>query len=175
MEGWCPIPCPKMVLLVRAGSSHQACGDHMGTMQERHKNDRWIISLPFSHPLLASHLLPGDKGCLSAPHSPISAWAQTGGWLRAWGFFATPPLALCCTGITIPQHPGRAPKSSPASPTHILAVQARFAILTRFALGGKKGSEGALQVLQQPGTPAARGAWAPLEPQGGAGHRASPA
>lgn len=30
------------------------------------------------------------------------------------------------------------PQSQPISPTHILAIQARFAILTGFALGGKK-------------------------------------
>lgn len=51
-------------------------------------------------------------------------------------------------------------------PTHILAIQTRFAILTGFALGGKKGSEGAPKALHQSGASAARGAWAPLEPQG---------
>lgn len=81
LEGCCPIYMPQNGAPDLAGWSHWACGDHRGAMQGPHRNHPWIISLPFSHPLLVSHLLPGNKGCLSVPHSTTSTWVQTRGWL----------------------------------------------------------------------------------------------
>lgn len=167
LEGCCPIHIPQNGAPCLGRVEPLCFGDHMGTMQGPHRNHPWIISLPFSHPLLVSHLLPGNKDCLSAPHSTISTWVQTRGWLRAWGFFATsfpclmlyrdhyssafwesPIVKTCFPLLTfLPFSPGL--PSSPGLPWQ-----------------EKKGSEGAPQALHQPGAPAARSAWAPLEPQG---------
>lgn len=84
------------------GTMQGPCGDHLG-----------LSSLPFSHPLLASRLLPGDTSCQSVPDLTIPARAPhgtgtgTGGMAQIAGALChMPPLPLCCTGITSPQDPG---------------------------------------------------------------------
>lgn len=154
------------------------CRDHAGTT--------WG-SAPYLSPILSwcPVFSLGTQAVSQCPTRPsrhghrMGQGQAPGAWLRVWGLFARcPPLPLCCTGITSPQDPGRAPEPSPAPCTHVLSAEARFAIITRFALGGSRGSERVRDPPQcspwhqQPGVPRphcsprvqGRGSWARGEP-----------
>lgn len=112
---------PKRCSWTQAGRSNQVCVDHAGTMQGPHRDHRGLGSLPFSHPLLESRLLPGDTGHQSVPDSTTLAQAPhgtgTGGTAQSTGALSHfPPSPLCCTGITAPQDPRASPKTKPHSP-----------------------------------------------------------
>lgn len=139
-----------------------------------HRNNPWITSLPFSHPLLVSHLLPGNKGCLSVPHSTLSTWVQTQGCLRAGGFLATSSPCLMLYWDHYPSASWESPRVKLCFPYSHSCHSGQVCHPHQVCPGRKrKAVREALRLSTSQGCLGPTGASRCME--GGAGHRESPA
>lgn len=121
------------------GTMRGPCRDLTGTTRG---------SAPYLSPILSwspvfSLGTQATSQCLTCPPWHRHRMGQApGAQLRVRGLFPTfPPRLYAVLGSLPLRTPGRAPKPSPTPPTHILAAEARFAIIARFALRGSRSSE----------------------------------
>lgn len=161
LEGCCPIHCPRMVLLVWAGWSHQACGDHKGTTQEP----------PVDHLLT---FLPSSPGVPSSPWEqrlPVNS-LNMGTKQRMAQSMGVPchilPLPYAVLGSLSLSLLGE-PQSQALFPLlTFLPFRPGLPSSPGLPWEEKKGSEGAPQALHQPEVPGphwslkvrGRGSWA---------------